>query len=219
MSNQLGTYDIQRNTYSGQTIFLMRHGQTDSSGPERYIGRTDIPLDATGREQARQWAGRFSEKPPARIISSNLTRSIETASIIASACGTPMEEIAAFSEIDLGQWEGRTLEEIRTNHPAEFAERGKDLAGYRPPGGESFGDLQGRCLPVFNELVEQTQGDLLIVGHAGVNRVLLCHILEMPLSHLFWLAQAYGCLNILTRRRDEWFLTGLNLTSETIDIV
>jgi alpha-ribazole phosphatase len=219
MSNQLGTYDIQRNTYSGQTILLMRHGRTDSSGPERYIGRTDIPLNAAGREQARQWAGRFSESPPARIISSNLTRSIEMARIIASACGTPTEEIAAFSEIDLGQWEGRTFEEIRTSHPAEFAERGKYLAGYRPPGGESFGDLQGRCLPAFNELVEQTQGDLLIVGHAGVNRVLLCHILGMPLSRLFRLAQAYGCLNILTRRRGEWFLTGLNLTPETIDIV
>jgi probable phosphoglycerate mutase len=85
------------------------------------------------------------------------------------------------------------------------------MAGYRPPGGESFADLSDRVLPAFERVVRESEGDLLIVGHAGVNRVILSRLLGMPLAHLFRLGQGYGCLNILESDADAWIVRGLNI--------
>ena len=96
------------------------------------------------------------------------------------------------------------VSEVRRLFPQEYDRRGADLAGYRPAGGESFADLSARVLPAFEEVVQQSGENLLIVGHAGVNRVILCHLLGMPLANLFRLEQEYGCLNILEYTAGAW---------------
>jgi probable phosphoglycerate mutase len=85
-----------------------------------------------------------------------------------------------------------------------------DFGGYRPPEGESFRDLQKRVLPVFKEIVSAARGNVLIVAHAGVNRVVLCHVLGMPINHLFRIAQDYGCLNVIETRGNLFSVTSLN---------
>jgi broad specificity phosphatase PhoE len=65
--------------------------------------------------------------------------------------------------------------------PLRFYERrGASPADYRPPGGESFNDLAARVLPLFEEIVHDSTGNLLIVGHAVDNRIILCHLLNLP---------------------------------------
>ena len=107
-----------------------------------------------------------------------------------------------------------SISEVRQRFPREYERRGADLIGYRPPGGESFADLSVRVLPAFESAVSKAGRNLLIVGHAGVNRVLLCHLLGMPPDNLFRLDQGYGCLNILKFTAGAWVVRRINIPAE-----
>ncbi len=126
-----------------------------------------------------------------------------------------VEILPALREIHLGEWQGCTRAEIGSRFPGEWEKRGRDLAGYRPPGGESFEDLRARVVPAFEDIRKTLSGNALIVSHAGVNRVILCHVLGMPLSNLFRLDQATGSLNILHFREKEPRLKALNRVPPT----
>lgn len=194
-------------------VFLFRHGHAESGNAKRFIGQTDLALSQRGSRQAEFWQQWLAEIPLSTIAASDLSRAHDTATIIAAGRQLDLQLHAALREIHLGSWEGKTFEEIRSKQPKDFAARGADPAGFRPPEGESFSDLQCRVLPVFRRITAAVQDNLVIVGHAGVNRVILCHLLGMPLSHLFRLGQAYGALNILRTRTAAWRIEALNLIS------
>ena len=189
----------------GKTVFLLRHGSIQSeSAPKRFIGQTDHPLTGRGRQQARFWKSWLAKETLAGICCSDLGRCTETANIIGGVDAPPIEAIPALREIDLGQWDGLTFFRVRRCWPNAFRKRGKDIAGFRPPDGESFSDLHRRVIPAFEEMLNRTEGNLLIVAHAGVNRVILCHLLGMPLGHLFRISQNPGSMNVIERRPDGY---------------
>ena len=109
---------------------------------------------------------------------------------------------------------GSPAAEAQARFPAEWQRREKDLVTFRPPGGESFRDLAVRIEPVFNQMVQAPEGDILIVAHAGVNRVILCRVLGMDLANLFRLGQDYGSLNLLEPKKDEWRLVAMNIPAD-----
>ncbi|MBN2049139.1 MAG: histidine phosphatase family protein [Spirochaetales bacterium] len=181
-----------------RTIYLLRHGEALLPGDEGpyYIGRTDVPLSPRGKEQASRLAERFSGHKLQALFSSDLARSVETASIIALRGNHPEAGAEpSFREIDLGDWDGMSMEKVRKAFPEAYRRRGEALDTFRPPGGESFLDLSQRVMPAFCNLLEKTEGDILLVAHAGVNRVILCHILAVPLKNLLRISQACGCVN------------------------
>ena len=178
-------------------IYLMRHGETQTSGKKQYIGQMDIPLNETGMAMAEKWRDALKYVYFDRIISSDLSRTRETARIIAGNRPIPVEEIPALREIDLGGWDGEFVSTIKADHFNEWQKRGDHIATFRTPQGESFADLQNRALPPFREIAESCAENVLIVAHAGVNRTLLCAILGMPLKNLFMLDQSHSCLNII----------------------
>jgi len=100
---------------------------------------------------------------------------------------------------------------VKSCYPEEWNRRGEDIAGYRPPGGESFSDLSSRIVPVFQEIVSRGLEKVLIVGHAGVNRVILCHVLGMPLANLLRICQDYGCLNIIEQSEGSFRIRVMNM--------
>jgi len=102
-------------------------------------------------------------------------------------------------------------------YPQEFRERGHNIAGFRPPGGESFTDLQQRVLPFFLTVLENLREHVLIVGHAGVNRVILCYLLGMPLNNLFRIGQDYGALNIITTEVEPFCIRTINIKPVAMD--
>ncbi len=192
-------------------IFLMRHGQIPQISPRRFVGQRDVPLDDTGRKQAANAADLLAGAPIGRVICSGLQRTRDTAAIMAQGLGIhEVEDEPAFREIRLGAWEGLSAEEVRERFPEEYATRGADIANVRPSGGESFQDVQERSLPVLRDAAA-TGLPTLVVGHAGVNRALLCGVLGLPLANLFTLGQDYCCLNVLRLERGLWQLTLLNL--------
>jgi probable phosphoglycerate mutase len=190
-------------------IYLVRHGEIELGGKRRMVGQVDLPLSEEGRQQAHLLNEALASSSFDRIYCSDLIRSLETARII-SAQEERIEIVPGLREIDLGVWDGEEVEEIRKAYPEEWEKRESDVIHYRPPGGESFADLARRLLPMFEQIVAREEARVLIVGHAGVNRVILTHILGMPLANLFRLQQDYGSYTLLAHKNAEWRLLTLN---------
>ncbi|MDA8406806.1 MAG: histidine phosphatase family protein [Deltaproteobacteria bacterium] len=178
-------------------IYLLRHGEIDTTYRGRFVGQVDLSLSESGKLQARLWERELSETELNIIYCSDLERSKVTASIIAGARKQNVEIIPELREINLGDWEGMEIEQVKRVFAEQWRMRGMEIGNYRPPNGESFSDLASRVLPVFQSMVDNLKGNILIVGHSGVNRVILCHALGMPLTNLFNICQDYGCMNIL----------------------
>ncbi len=179
-------------------IYLVRHGsiRRDDDLP-RYVGQLDVPLSEEGRRQALELARRLRRASLGAVYCSDLSRAVETARIVGEAVELRPIARRELREVSLGQWEGCALQEIALRFPAEFQARGQDFGGFRPPGGESFVECGERVVAAFHEIVRTSRRDLLIVGHAGVNRLLLCHLLGMLPANLFRLGQDYGCCNVI----------------------
>ena len=193
------------------TIFLLRHGDSSRDRVRRYIGQSDEPLNDHGRVQAIAWQHAFRDLCLSRVFCSDLIRSRETAQIIAEGGSVTVQPLAGLREIGLGAWDGLAVDEVRCRYPGEYRKRGEEPVAYRTPGGESFADLADRVIPLFEEIVRSMSGNVVIVGHAGVNRVILCHVLGLPLERLFRLGQDYGCLNVIEPGLQGFCLRGMNL--------
>ena len=197
-------------------IYLIRHGDIGLGADKRYIGQTDLPLSVLGEQEAFRIKELFRQAPLDNIYCSDLSRAQQTAAIIASAHPQMPVVYEDLRELYMGDWEDKLFSEIRAKYPMEFIARGKDLAAYRPPMGESFSDCYKRVIPVFEALTQADETTILIVGHAGVNRVILCHVLGLPLDNVFRLAQSYGCVNLIYKKGHEYQLKGLNYTANPL---
>lgn len=181
-----------------RTVYLVRHGRIQLPDDEkRFIGQTDIPLDETGVDQARRLRDRLANAGLTAVYCSDLVRSLRTAEIITEGYDIRIFSRKDLREIHLGAWDGCTFSDIKKRFPEEFTKRGLDIVHYRPPGGESFEDCSKRVLAAFREIVQASSGSILISGHAGVNRILLCYSMGVPLEQLFTIRQEYGQISSL----------------------
>jgi probable phosphoglycerate mutase len=193
-------------------IFLLRHGVVQSPEEEKcYVGQQDLPLSDRGFKQAAAWADYFAHLALGAIYSSDLSRCRETARIIGDRCRLAPQARPALREINLGDWEGQPLASIKRRDPKAYQLRGEQIADYRPPGGESFRDLDRRVWPFFKAASRQPRGPTLMVTHAGVIRVLICRLLGMPLENLFTIGQAFAALTIIDAQPEGFRLQALNL--------
>ncbi len=194
------------------TVFLLRHGRTEVPAQRSFLGRKDVPMTERGCRQMLSCAHTLKGRSIQRIFCSPLTRCLQSADIIAGVLGLPVEVESDLIEIDLGRWDGLAMDAVRRQFPTDFASRGLDLAGFRPPGGESFGDVANRVIPHFMRISRIPGEAVAIVAHAGVNRAILCHILGMPLQNLFQLGQDHGCINVIDCRGTTMRCSQLNWT-------
>lgn len=193
------------------SVYLLRHGDSRQDGIKRYIGQKDVPLNENGRRQAQWWKSRLSAIPFQAAFRGDLGRTRETLDIIIEDREIHTTVLPGLREISVGIWDGLSMEEVRNSFPGEYERRGADPAGHRPPGGESFTELRDRIVPIFEDLVRGLEGPVLVVGHAGVNRVLLCHLLGVPLPNLFRIGQDYGCLNVLINTKGDFSVKAMNI--------
>jgi alpha-ribazole phosphatase len=193
------------------TLYMLRHGAIEWPGAGCFIGQTDAPLNAQGRLQARYWQNEFRHMAFSGVWSSDLRRTTETAEIIFPGRSAGLQTCRQLREIQLGDWDGQPRARVRENHPDLWFARGNDMACFRPPGGESFQDVQQRVVPLAMRIAAQTPESACVVTHAGVIRVLLCHFLQMPLSHLFRIRVDYGSLSIVSYTSERVEVCALNL--------
>ena len=190
-------------------VFVARHAESLGGDGRRFLGQADPALGSRGEEQARRFAEELMAMTGGAcfdaIYGSDLQRCLRTADIVAERCGTTVQAERWLREIDVGLWEGLTWEEARQAYPVEHAERERDVVGQPFPGGESFKDLWARVVPGFLRLIDESLAAghrrVLVVGHKGVNRVILAHMMGLPLEDLFSIEQdfcAVAVLEILT---------------------
>ncbi len=179
-------------------LYLLRHGCIETPDPKCFLGQLDVALSQKGLQQAEFWGKALSDVSFSSIWSSDLNRTLKTAEMIATYTHAPIFQVKELREIGLGQWDGQPMTAIQHRFPKLWEERGANMDRFRPPGGESFMDLHDRVVPFFHQcILAQISGNSLIVTHAGVIRVLLCHVLQVPIANVFSIPSRYAGLTVM----------------------
>lgn len=175
-------------------ILFVRHGLTEWNHLARFQGKSDIPLSETGRQQAQRLAVRLSSWGAQAIFSSPLARASETASILGQKTVPPLDPVLLedLSEVDFGQWEGRSVKEILLRERELFERWRSDPSLYVPPDGESFDSLIQRAESACGVLFAQAFERMVVVCHGGILRVLLSYLLSIPPSAI-WKMRIENC--------------------------
>ena len=185
-------------TQKRRIIYLIRHAEpVNSSGKKIYLGQQNLPLSQKGLKQADLLSCQLRGRKLDAIFCSNLIRTKQTAEAIARNHSCNPVALKELREINLGRWDGLPVDEVKNNYPDLYAARGEDIVHFRPPGGESFADLRERVIPAFKHILASIAGNIAIVTHAGVNRVILCYLWQLELSQLFSIKQDYGQIYLI----------------------
>lgn len=163
------------------TFYFVRHGETDWNAEHRLQGQRDVPLNTRGRRQASRCGKTLtalindSGRTPADFVfvSSPLSRACETMEIQRQELGLPPQGYATdprLAELSFGRWEGMTYREIAAVDRPALALRDRDKWGFRPPGGESYGDLLARVGAWYEGVANL---NAIVTSHGGVARALM----------------------------------------------
>lgn len=165
----------------GTTLIFVRHGETVFNRDNRFQGQADVPLSPVGVRQAELLRARMPQLGPDIVISSDLERAWRTAEIALDG-RWGFQRDARLKEVGFGEWEGLTLDEARRRDPQLVEDWMACPSAVRPPGAESLEEMQARCLRSVIELTQAHPGRrVLIVGHGGPIRVLICRLIGAPL--------------------------------------
>ena len=180
-------------------MLLVRHGHVDGINPERFRGRTDVPLTELGVRQAHAVAARIAAAwRPSAIYTSPLGRCVETGRAIAAACGIDSVALESLIDIDYGDWHWMTYDAVNQAWPEAYEAWRSTPHLMRFPNGDSLQDLVARTADAMRWALKQhgAPGDIVVlVGHDSVNRALLLQLLDQPLSAYWRIAQAPCALN------------------------
>jgi alpha-ribazole phosphatase len=180
-----------------RSLYLARHGQSVSNAVRRFQGVQDVPLSELGRRQAAALGAGLRRRPVAHVYASPLERARHTAEIVAAAHGVPLTLVDDLRELSLGEWEGRTVEEIRAMPGDPYACWIRDPVAGCPPGGEPLPRVQERVVRAVEAIAaaHPNGDDVLVVCHGGVISAYLAHCLGLPLSSIWRLTVANGSLS------------------------
>jgi probable phosphoglycerate mutase len=195
-----GERNKDRRKTTGTRIYLVRHGETQWNLTHRFQGRTDVPLNQVGKNQARALALTLKEVPLMAIYSSPLVRAIETAEFIKEFHpSTPLFEEEGLIEMDLGEFDGMEAAHWFAHYPG-FIKAWRSAPGcLKMPGGESLQEVQTRAVETLRRITKRypSGSTLLLCSHNFVNRTLLCQALGFPLDRFRDVRQDTAALNIL----------------------
>lgn len=183
---------------------FIRHGEP--VGGVRYRGQTDDPLSDSGWRQMRAAIGR--DRPWDVVVSSSLSRCLAFAEELSEASKLPLEVDDRLKEIGFGEWQGKTREEITQYDPGVLQRFYRDPTTYRPDGAEGLAEFKHRIVAAVNDILNRHSGKhVLVVCHAGTIRMVIGHILDIPLSNLFRIKVANaGITRIEYAEQGEEFL-------------
>jgi len=173
-------------------VFFIRHAETEMAG--RYCGHSDPELNAQGRAQLTKLTQLLSAEPLDTVYCSDLRRAKSTALAIAAPRHIPQVLRPALREIDFGEWEGMSWEQIQQLDP-DFAQEW--MAAYphlAAPLGESFHAFEARVLEEVNYLIDHNRGPIAVVTHACVLRVVLRHLFDCSDQEAWQQTKPYCCV-------------------------
>ena len=193
---------------AGVTLYFVRHGETDWNLARRYQGQRDIPLNATGREQARRNGHTLLTALGAGAatldyVASPLLRAKQTIEIVRSELGLAADAFrtdARLMEINYGHWEGRCWQDIANVDAAGYRAREADVWNWQPQGGESYQMLADRVGGWLSEIVRDT----VAVAHGGVSRALRLLLLGLTPREAMALEVPQDRILVLSGKQGRW---------------
>lgn len=164
-------------------LLFIRHGETDWNLQQRFQGQIDVPLNATGREQAARLAARLAGDRHDALFSSDLQRARQTAEPLAAAWAAPAVPVPGLREQSFGVLEGLDVPTIQARHPDLWDRWREHRADYALPGGESQRAFHERVMRAVRELAAATAGRrVAVVTHGGVLDMLWRSANGLPLD-------------------------------------
>jgi phosphoserine phosphatase len=195
-------------------VILTRHGHVEGITPARFRGRLDLPLTALGQRQIAATSRRINAAwRIAAVYTSPMSRCVATGQAIAASSGLMTSALPGLNDIDYGEWQGLTREEAEARWPDAVATwyRAPQLA--EPQGGETLQEVLARAAAMLRELVARHRDDtIVLVGHDSVNRVILMHALDLPLSRYWALTQDPCAINELDFAQGSFAIRTINET-------
>ena len=200
---------------TARRVILLRHGETDWNSAGRFQGHEDVPLNSAGRDQAAAAARRLAPLQPARVLTSDLARALQTARAVGDAAGVPVEVDARFREVDVGTWAGLDMETVGAMEPDFWPalREGRDFR--RSPTGESATEAGKRVALALLDHAEEAGRDevLVVVGHGLSLRVGALLLMGLDYSHARLFAGLHNCAWIALQPGDEhWRMMSYNAT-------
>lgn len=166
-------------------VALVRHGETEWNKLGRFLGQLDIGLNPRGLAQARETALAMADWGHTVVYASPLARTMQVALEISKLDDVPVVPVEGMKELDLGDVEGVTGEEMRSLWSGVYAAWRENPATVVMPNGESLAQLQDRAWGAWLELeaAHSENDSLVVVSHNFAIRTLVAKLLGMPLSN------------------------------------
>ncbi|MBE6664429.1 MAG: histidine phosphatase family protein [Ruminococcaceae bacterium] len=167
-------------------FIIVRHGQSKANEGGYLAGVTDVPLSSLGEKQANAVCQYILNKYKIdAIYSSPLERACNTVKGVADALDLPIIKEDNLIELDFGELEGLTLEEIKNNFDNGYGKWANDPGVYVPKGGEAMIHLQARVVEKLKEIAKKEGEKTVLIGsHSSVIRALQCYIQDLPLEKM-----------------------------------
>ncbi|MEW5803953.1 MAG: histidine phosphatase family protein [bacterium] len=187
-------------------VFLVRHPEIENPESRRFYGKTDIGLSQRGKIQAHESARRLAEEKIHLVYSSDLWRAHYPASLLARRLNIRHISLADLGEIHFGDWEGLTFEEIEESAPSLCQSWLALPDVFRFPAGESVEEFRRRVQKGYDFILGSSspdQGNLAIITHGGVIRILLCGILGLDISKMWDIHLDFGAIHMVQYPPDD----------------
>jgi broad specificity phosphatase PhoE len=194
-------------------IYLVRHGTTNWNKEEIFRGRAECRLNETGQEEARALVSYFQDIPIASIISSPLSRAMDTAHPTAESKTLSAIPDPAFTDIDFGEWQGLRIMEVQEKYPVLYRLWRENPGAVSFPRGETLAQVRRRAWEGLKKLTEgNPTRTVLIVTHRVVSKVLICAALGLDDSHFWQVKQDSTAINCLEFSRGVFNIALMNDT-------
>ena len=192
---------------------MVRHGETEWNIGGIFRGRADIDLNGVGNRQARLLAEYLGDSKIDAICSSPLKRALRTAEIVASRHKLKVEIAPDVIDLDFGEWQGLTVQEVENKYKALYAEWVENPHKVKMPGGESLNDVRRRTTGVVNDIISRYKGTVILVSHRVVSKVMICALLGLDNSYFWNIRQDVAGITTFVYENERFILIGHNDTS------
>ncbi len=173
-------------------FILIRHGETEWNKTGQYQGQADIPLSERGRAQVAALGKRFENISVDAVYASPLSRAYDTARAIAEPKGLPIQCMDGFKELNFGEWDGLTKEQLTEQFGDPFVRYRTEPFHYPMPGEKSLSRARlrvGSALEDIKEIYRHTGKTVVVAAHGGILKLAIFHLLDMG-------SRLYRCIEL-----------------------
>lgn len=204
----------------GETrLYLVRHGQTDLNRDRRFRGMSDASLNEGGREEARLAGELLSTTSVSTVFTSPVRRALQTAEIVSGITGAPVVINDGITDVDYGDWQGLTVEEVAERYGPAALDGWKNTPGdFAFPGGDEMSEVRIRVEACLNDLVSACEGNAIAaVTHMALLKVCFVALLGLGYEYFWRVGIDNGSVSCFTHDPERGFvLRNWNIVPENL---